>query len=85
MEEGRADRTAILSAVMRASHLLLDGEPRIFSDPFALVLSGLADEDALARGLDKFVATLTAIRSPWRPGSRPWDSPRRWTSGRSKP
>ena len=60
MEEGRPDRTAILSAVMRASHLLLDGEPRIFSDPFALVLSGLADEDALARGLDKFVATLTA-------------------------
>jgi hypothetical protein len=26
-----APRTAILSAMMRAAHLLLDGEPKIFS------------------------------------------------------
>jgi len=27
-----ASGTAILSAMMRAAHLLLDGEPKIFSD-----------------------------------------------------
>jgi len=36
VKESRAPRTAILSAMMRAAHLLLDTEPKIFSDPFGL-------------------------------------------------
>jgi methyltransferase (TIGR00027 family) len=51
-------RTAVLSAVMRAAHLLLDGEPKIFSDPLALGLSGFEGEAALTASLSKFVATL---------------------------
>jgi methyltransferase (TIGR00027 family) len=55
-----APRTAILSAVMRAAHLLLDGEPKVFSDPLALKLSGLPGEAELAGHLKNFVATLAA-------------------------
>ncbi len=60
MEEGRAARTAILSAVMRVAHLQLDGEPEIFSDPFALGLSGFESEAPLTESVSKFLATLTA-------------------------
>ena len=46
--------------MMRAAHLLLDGEPKVFSDPFALRLSGFRDEADLTAGLEKFVSTLAA-------------------------
>jgi methyltransferase (TIGR00027 family) len=46
--------------MMRAAHLLLDGEPKIFSDPFASKLSGFEGEAALTAGLAQFVATLAA-------------------------
>src|SRR5688572_16199947 len=45
---------------MRAAHLLLDGEPKLFSDTFALRLSGLPGEAELAAHLESFVATLAA-------------------------
>lgn len=68
MSQGRSSRlskspapgTAILSAVMRAAHLVVDGEPKIFSDPLALNLSGLDGEAGLKAGLAKFVAALAA-------------------------
>lgn len=60
MTESRAPRTAILSALMRAAHLLLDGEPKLFSDSFALGLSGLQGEAELTAHLERFVATLAA-------------------------
>src|SRR5262245_66573802 len=41
-------RTAIGAAVARASHLWRDGEPKILRDEFALPLSGLSQEEALA-------------------------------------
>jgi len=46
--------------MMRAAHLLLDGEPKIFSDSFALSLSGFEGEAELTAGLEKFVAALAA-------------------------
>lgn len=58
MEEGRVPRTAILSAMMRAAHLLIDGEPKIFSDPFAARVSGFDGEAALRASLGTFVAIL---------------------------
>jgi methyltransferase (TIGR00027 family) len=44
--------------MMRAAHLLFDGEPKIFSDPLALSLSGLNGEAALKAALARFAATL---------------------------
>jgi O-methyltransferase involved in polyketide biosynthesis len=41
-------RTAIGAAVARASHLWRDGEPKILRDEFALPLSGLSQEEAVA-------------------------------------
>jgi methyltransferase (TIGR00027 family) len=60
VKESGVPRTAILSAMMRAAHLLLDGEPKIFSDPFALSLSGFEGEAGLTAALGNFVATLEA-------------------------
>jgi len=41
-------RTAINAAAMRAAHLLRPGEPKIFSDAFALRLADITDAEALA-------------------------------------
>ena len=41
-------RTAIGAAVARASHLWRDGEPKILRDEFAVPLSGLSQEEAVA-------------------------------------
>jgi methyltransferase (TIGR00027 family) len=54
MEEGRSSATAVASAMVRAAHLLLDEDPKIFQDPLALRLSGFESEAALH-------ATLEAI------------------------
>ncbi len=43
------DMTAVGAALMRARHLLVDGEPKVFKDEFAIRLAG-ASED-VARGL----------------------------------
>ena len=53
MKEGTPSATAINSAMIRASHLLLDAEPKIFRDDFALALSGVGDETALTAALEK--------------------------------
>lgn len=44
MEKGRPSETALLAAMMRASHPLLDREPWILRDDFAAAFAGLGDE-----------------------------------------
>jgi methyltransferase (TIGR00027 family) len=45
MQEGQASQTAIGSAMNRAVHFALDGEPKILNDDLALDLAGLSDND----------------------------------------
>jgi methyltransferase (TIGR00027 family) len=40
-------RTALGAAIMRAAHLLQDGEPKIFNDTLAQRLLGLSDEEVI--------------------------------------
>src|SRR5262249_4107993 len=47
MEEGRPSAMAIASATVRAAHLLLDEDPKVFQDHLALRLSGIESEAAL--------------------------------------
>jgi methyltransferase (TIGR00027 family) len=47
VDEGQPGWTASLSAMFRAVHLLLDGEPKVFRDDLAMRLAGFADADAL--------------------------------------
>jgi methyltransferase (TIGR00027 family) len=56
MEEGRPSATAVVAAMMRAAHVLLDDEPKILKDDLALGLSGVRDEAALR-------AALTALQT----------------------
>jgi methyltransferase (TIGR00027 family) len=60
MEEGRPSSTAMMTAMLRAAHLLWDDPPKIFEDPFALGLSGCANEAVLRAKLDGFLADLAA-------------------------
>jgi methyltransferase (TIGR00027 family) len=46
--------TAQMAAMMRAAHMILDGEPKIFMDPLALRLSGAESEDELLVTLNAF-------------------------------
>ncbi len=65
VEEGTPSITAMITAMLRAAHLLWDDAPKIFEDTFALRLSGCDGEAALrARltGLDaEAVRRSTAI------------------------
>ncbi len=64
MEEGRPSFTAMGAAMDRAAHLMLDDRPKIFEDPFALALSGCANETALRARLDARLAALAAVAGP---------------------
>src|SRR5262250_3307515 len=64
MEEGRPSFTAVVSAMIRAAHLAVDGEPKIFADPLALALSGAESEASLKATLDKLrTATAASVGS----------------------
>lgn len=63
MQEGRASLTAITAAMVRAAHLAFDKEPKIFSDPLALRLSGLENEAALQATLDTILTEITRLSS----------------------
>jgi hypothetical protein len=54
MEEGRPSATAIMAAIQRAEHLLWDDDPKIFQDPLALDLSGIASASALQARFEAF-------------------------------
>jgi methyltransferase (TIGR00027 family) len=60
MEEGRPSFTAIVSAMVRAAHLLWDDPPKIFEDTFALPLSRCAGEVALRERFDAVLAEFAA-------------------------
>lgn len=52
MKEGRPSGSAIFAAISRAAHLILDGEPKIFQDDFALAFSGMQNEVELRTALE---------------------------------
>lgn len=62
MEEGRPSATSMLAAMSRASHLFLDGEPKVLRDELALHFSGAENEAALRTTLDT-LWTETARRT----------------------
>jgi methyltransferase (TIGR00027 family) len=62
MEEGRPSATATIAAMMRAAHLVLDNDPKIFEDSLALPLSGVENEAALQERL-RAIETEMARRS----------------------
>jgi methyltransferase (TIGR00027 family) len=47
MEKERASETAVLTAVMRAAHPLIDSKPWVFEDPWAGVFVGIETREAL--------------------------------------
>ena len=64
MEAGKASSTAALTAMLRAAHQLIDGEPRIVDDPIAV---GLVDDAAreliAARRAELFSPALMVPRA----------------------
>ena len=52
MEEGQPSRTAVIAALNRAAHLILDDEPKILRDNFALGFSGIQNEVELRAALE---------------------------------
>jgi len=70
MEEGRPSRTAVVTAMLRAAHYLLDQEPKLLDDPFAHAFAGFSTDEELLNGLNAFVypdmvrmRTLFALRN----------------------
>lgn len=66
MEASGPTFTAIVPAMVRAAHLLFDGEPKIFADPLALELSGAGTASALQARLDALHAQVAANAGPER-------------------
>jgi len=62
--EGRASVTAITAARFRAAHLLIDGQPKIFCDEFALRFSGADSEGAFLDNLKAMMAEVSAKIGP---------------------
>jgi len=60
----RASLTAVGAAVFRAAHLALDDDPKVFNDPFALLLSGAAGEVSVFDHANKILAEFTARLGP---------------------
>lgn len=59
MEEG-----AIANAVVRAAHMLLDDDPKILTDPFALDFSGVESAAALRTKMDALVEEIARRTTP---------------------
>lgn len=56
--------TALGAAKMRAVHLLLDNEPMVFRDEFALLFSGVGDGDSLLREMNTMFAQVGSKLGP---------------------
>lgn len=52
MESGKPSRTAILTAMHRAAHYLLDDEPKILADHLARPFAGFSSDEDLLTALD---------------------------------
>jgi methyltransferase (TIGR00027 family) len=61
---GRASITAVGAAVFRASHLALDDDPKVFTDPFALPFSGAGAELSLYDHASAVLAKFTGKLGP---------------------
>ena len=64
MEEGKPSATAVISALVRAAHLLWDQPPKIFEDTLALQLSGCESEAALKVQMDRLEAEVARTTNP---------------------
>ena len=53
MEEGRPSRTAQMAALLRAAHLIVDGEPKILVDELAGQFLGVETKEELQLSLQK--------------------------------
>jgi methyltransferase (TIGR00027 family) len=62
--EAKQSSTAFAAAKMRAAHLLLDADPKIFRDDFALRFSGSESEASLRDELDTMRAEAAAKIGP---------------------
>jgi len=60
MKPGVRSTTADFAAMMRAAHLVMDREPKILCDTFALELSGFDSEDGLRRTIAEMGANLAS-------------------------
>jgi len=60
VEEGSPSATAVMMAMLRAAHLLLDGDPKIFHDRLALGLCGAGNEAALLAALGTVDADIAS-------------------------
>jgi len=54
MEVGSPSRTAILAAVHRAAHFLIDDPPKILADPFARAFAGFSSDHELLAVVDSY-------------------------------
>ena len=64
VEEGKPSATAMLTAMVRAAHLLWDDPPKIFEDTLALRLCGCESEASLKTQLDHFDAGVARSTNP---------------------
>jgi O-methyltransferase involved in polyketide biosynthesis len=64
MEEGKPSATAVITAMLRATHLLWDQPPKIFEDTLALQLSGCESEAGLKAQMDKLDAEIALATNP---------------------
>ena len=62
--EERASSTAMTAARLRAAHLLLDGEPKIFRDDLALQFSGAESEAFIREEMNAVLADVTRKVGP---------------------
>lgn len=60
MKETEVSATAIGAALMRAAHLIVDGEPKIFRDDYAMRFGGFASEADFRAYLDKSTRETSA-------------------------
>jgi methyltransferase (TIGR00027 family) len=70
MEERGASRTAIVTAMLRGAHCILDGEPKILDDSFARAFAGFPSDEELLKALNALappdfprMRTLFALRN----------------------
>jgi methyltransferase (TIGR00027 family) len=64
MESGRASQTAVLAAIQRAAHFLLDEKPWIFQDDLAAKLCGMQDEGAVRAALNALETEIARAADP---------------------
>ena len=54
MEVGSPSRTAILTAIHRAAHFVIDDPPKILADSFARALAGFSSDNEFLAALDSY-------------------------------